>query len=445
MEKFDVVVLGAGPAGYSAAVRLAESGLKVVCVCGGEPGGTCLNCGCIPTKSLLKSAGRAALSPFPGNESAKLSFGDAVARAESAKLKLRAGVEFMLKKAGVLLVRGFGRIISKNIVEVSSESGVAEIWAEKILLAVGCAPKIPSSVACDGEIIVSASGALKFSSPPESAVVVGAGAIGCEFAQIWSSFGSKVVLVEFENRILPREDAECADVLRRRLRRSGIKIMVSTKVLSASVGPSGAVECIVDSEGRQERLKAERLLVCAGVRPDLEAVLSPGFSLDTTPQGFVSVDKNYRTSVGNIYAAGDVIGPPALAHAAEREGILAAESIMRGTCEEFGQCCSCVYTTPEIASVGMSESEARALFGDAVRVLKKPFAALGRAVADGCTEGFAKILYNASDGRVLGAHIAGERAGDIISVCALALKKKATVSDLRSVVFPHPSYSEILR
>ena len=159
----------------------------------------------------------------------------------------------------------------------------------------------------------------------------------------------------------------------------------------------------------------------------------------------VEGDKNYRTSVGNIYAAGDVIGPPALAHAAEREGILAADSIMRGTCEEFGQCCSCVYTTPEIASVGMSESEARALFGDAVRVLKKPFAALGRAVADGCTEGFAKILYNASDGRVLGAHIAGERAGDIISVCALALKKKATVSDLRSVVFPHPSYSEILR
>ena len=446
MEKYDVVVIGAGPAGYSAAVKLSKNGMRVACVFDGDVGGTCLNEGCIPTKTLLKAARDfSAAGSFGRAADAGAYYKKTLENIENVKSRLRKGIEFLFKTSDVVSLRGFAKIISRNEIDVALKDGTTEkIRADKILITAGCKMRKFPNIDYNPTRILTSSEALRLPNLPRSALIVGAGAIGCEFAQIWSSFGTGVTLIEMAKNILPTEDPECADVLRRVFRRSGICVKTSAKMLSVKTSGE-SVATTVESEGKMEEIESDCVLVCGGLSPDVKPLFAENLLPETDSRGFIKVDKNYRTSADNAYAAGDIIAAPTLAHAAEHEGELAADAIMKGKCDAFGECCSCVYTSPEIASIGMSESAAREKFGSVAKVSKVPFMVLGRAVADGNTDGFLKVVYNAEDGKILGAQIAGANAEDIVSVAAVALKKGATVDDLRSTIFPHPSYCEILK
>ncbi|PYN44996.1 MAG: dihydrolipoyl dehydrogenase [Candidatus Rokuibacteriota bacterium] len=439
---FDVAVVGTGPGGYVAAIRCAQLGLSVATVEDDRPGGVCLNWGCIPTKALLRNAevvtllGRAAefgirLSGFEAN------YAEAVQRSRKVADRMAKGVEFLFRKNKITLFPGRGTLTAKNVVEVKGATAAETIEARALILATGSEPKSLPGVAIDEKTVISSNGAVRNERAPKSIAVIGAGAVGVEFADVFAAYDVQVTLVEALPRIVPVEDEEVSKELTRAFTRRGIALKTGVKVVSVKPGGAGVV---VDLEG--EKLEVEQVLMAVGrtARTAGLGLESIGVQLE---RGFVKVSPHMETSVKGLYAIGDMAGAPLLAHKAMAEGVVAAEAIAGKSPRpvDYGNIPSCTYCRPQIASIGVTEARAREN-GREVVVGKFPFTASGKAVALGETEGFIKVIADKGTGELLGVHIVGAEATEIIHEFAVGRTLEATLEEIIHTIHAHPTLSE---
>ncbi len=446
METYDLIVIGTGPGGYHAAIRAAQLGLKVLAIEKAEVGGVCLNVGCIPTKALLHAAqvlkeseGASAFGLVLEKKALDLeklgAWRDAVVK------KLTGGVEFLFKSTGVKLKRGTAKLVGPNEVAV----GDSRFSAKHILLATGSRPAELPGFPFDEQRVVSSTGALKLENGvPKRFLAIGAGAIGLEFAAIYRAFGAEVTVVEFMDQILPESDSEVAGMLARALKKQGVKIKTGTKATGFEEKKDGLhVTLEAVSGGKTETLVVDKILVAVGRKPNSESLGLSAAGIQPDEKGFIPVNDRMQTSHPSIYAIGDLTKPPLLAHKAMREGIVAAEAIA-GHKAAFDQMIpAVVYTFPEFASVGLSEEAARAQ-GIEIKVGKFPFTANGRALTLQETSGMVKIISDAESDVVLGIHIVGPGASEMISEATLALEMGALTTDIELSIHPHPTLSESL-
>jgi dihydrolipoamide dehydrogenase len=451
LAPFDVVVIGSGPGGYVAAIRAAQLGLRTCLVEKDAAfGGTCLHWGCIPTKAMLhaaevlertRHASRFGISV--GGVSLDIeamhSYKDGVVR------KNARGVDFLLKKNGVETVKGIGRLSGKGTVEVVGSDGSSKrtLQARNIILATGSQVRDLPGVEFDGTSIISSDEALHLKTVPASMIVLGAGAVGVEFAAIYARFGSRVTLVELLPRVVPLEDEEISAELERAFRKRKIEVHTGTRV--ESVRPSeGMVEVVARKGDEMVNLSAEVLLVAVGRKPRIEGIGIEGTGV-VAENGFVKVDGMQRTGEPGVYAIGDIVSTPQLAHVASHEGIIAAEHIKGLPVQplDTDQIPSCTYCDPEIATIGLTEAEARRR-GHEVAVGKFPFAALGKAAVLGSQEGFAKVVRETRYDQLLGVHLIGPHVTDLIAEAGVAMRVESTVEELFHSVHPHPTLSEAL-
>ncbi|HNX04355.1 MAG TPA: dihydrolipoyl dehydrogenase [Opitutales bacterium] len=446
---YDLVVVGGGPAGYAGAIRAGQLDKKVACVEMERAGGTCLNWGCIPTKTLLKSAelyqSLARLGDFGLSIEGKPSFDFAkiVARSRSVSDKMAGGIEFLFKKNKVDYLRGKAVVQSADSVEIVDGPDKGKILKTKnVLIATGTKARQLPGLKVDGERVLTSREALVMKKRPESIVIVGAGAIGVEFAYFLNSLGTKVTLVEMLDQILPVEDEEVATLLARSYKKQGIDLRVGTKVENIAPGASSVKMELVKGDKR-EAIEAESLLLSIGVVANLDGVLGPNLKLELD-RGWIKADEFYRTSVKGIYGAGDIIGPPWLAHVATYEAVQAVGGIFGAlTPKRVKTFPGCTYCHPQVASVGLTEKklkEAKIPY----KVGKFPFTANGRAVAAGEAEGFIKVLTGEKYGEILGAHIVGPDATELIAEFALAMNCELTIDDIHATIHAHPTLSEAM-
>jgi len=441
-HKFDVAVVGTGPGGYVAAIRCAQLGLTVATVEDDRPGGVCLNWGCIPTKALLRNAevvtllGRAAefgirLRGFEVN------YAEAVQRSRKVADRMAKGVEFLFRKNKITLFPGRGTLTAKNVVEVKGATGAETIEARALILATGSEPKSLPGVAIDEKTVISSNGAVRNERAPKSIAVIGAGAVGVEFADVFAAYGVQVTLVEALPRIVPVEDEEVSKELTRAFTRRGIALKTGVKVASVKPGGAGVV---VDLEG--EKLEVEQVLMAVGRTARIAGLGLEGIGVQLE-RGFVKVSPHMETSVKGLYAIGDMAGAPLLAHKAMAEGVVAAEAIAGKSPRpvDYGNVPSCTYCRPQIASIGVTEARAREN-GREVAVGKFPFTASGKAVALGETEGFIKVIADKATGELLGVHIVGAEATEIIHEFAVGRTLEATLEEIIHTIHAHPTLSE---
>lgn len=449
MEKYDLVIIGGGPAGYVGAIRAAQLGLSVACVeLEQKLGGTCLRVGCIPSKALLEASERYEeaqkhLSDFGVNvASVELDLNKMMKRKESIVDGLTSGIDFLFKKNKVARYFGRGTIASAGKVKVHADDGTeTELSAKNIVIATGSNVAKLTGVELDGDRIGTSTEALSYPEVPAHLVVIGAGYIGLEMGSVWRRLGSKVTVVEYLDRILPGMDGEIAKDALKLFKKQGFEFRLGSKVTSARRDGEGVR---IDIEG-QESLSADRVLLAAGRTPNTEGLNLAAVGIETDRRGFVRVDEHYRTSVAGIYAIGDVIGGAMLAHKAEDEGVAVAELIAKGVGHvNYGAIPGVVYTHPEIATVGKTEEELSERGTD----FKKgvfPFIANGRARALNATDGKVKILADAKTDRILGVHIIGARAGDLIAEAVAAIEFGASSEDLARTCHAHPTLAECVR
>jgi len=453
-DSYDLVVIGSGPGGYIAAIRAAQLGMKVACV---EKytrlGGTCLNVGCIPSKALLQSsekfeeANHTLAAHGVKLSGVELDLETLLARKDKVVTDITKGVEFLFRKNKITWVQGTGKILAAGKVEVAlTAGGTQAIDAKAILIATGSEVMPLPGVEVDEKQIVSSTGAIAIPKVPKHLVVIGGGYIGLELGSVWRRLGSEVTVVEFLDRITPGLDLEVGKQLNRQLSKQGIQFKLSTKVTGAKKTKSGVTLTLEPAAGGPaEELKADVVLVSIGRRAyteglGLEAV---GVALDDKKR--VKVDGHFQTNVPGIYAIGDVIAGPMLAHKAEEEGVVFAE-ILAGQKPHlnYDAIPAVVYTWPEVASVGKTEEEVKAS-GVEYKIGKFPFLANGRAKANGDTEGFVKFIANAKTDRVLGCHIIGPDAGTMIAECALAMEFGASSEDIGRTCHAHPTLNEAVK
>jgi len=446
--KFDLIVIGAGPGGYTSAIRAAQLGFKVACVEREFLGGTCLNIGCIPSKALLDSSYRyhdikrlARRGINAANVSLDLSammgFKDEVVK------KMTRGVAYLFRKNKIEHLPGQAKIISPGVVEVNGASGVVSYTAKNILIVTGSAPIELPSLPFDGKNILSSTQALALPEIPKRLIVVGGGYIGVELGSVWNRLGSEVLVLEFLPGILPPSDREMATALQKSLEKQGMKFRFNTTADSAQVaGDKVRVNFKSGSETGTEEV--DKVLVCVGRRPVTDGLGLSEIGVVLDKKGFVKVDSQFATGVPGIYAVGDVIGGAMLAHKAEEEGVAAVE-IMAGKPAHvnYHACPAVVYTHPELAAVGFTEEEARQR-GE-IKIGKFPFAANGRAVGMDETEGFVKVIGDAKSDRLLGVHILGADASNMIAEATLAIEFAASVEDVGKAFHAHPTMPEALR
>uniref|UniRef100_A0A7C6E1S0 Dihydrolipoyl dehydrogenase n=1 Tax=Thermus tengchongensis TaxID=1214928 RepID=A0A7C6E1S0_9DEIN len=444
MEAYDLLVIGAGPGGYVAAIRAAQLGMRVGVVEKEKAlGGTCLRVGCIPSKALLETTERiyevqkgligAKVEGLTLDLPALMAHKDRVVQANTQ------GIDFLFRKNGIARHQGTARFLSdrKVLVEETGE----ELSARFILIATGSAPLLPPWAEVDFERVVTSTEALSFPEVPERLIVVGGGVIGLELGVVWHRLGAKVTVLEYLDRILPTMDAELSRAAERVFRKEGLEIR--TRVRVQAVRPEGK-GARVELEGG-EVLEADRVLLAVGRRPYTEGLSLENAGLATDERGRIPVDEHLRTQVPHIYAIGDVVRGPMLAHKASEEGIAAVEHMVRGYGHvDYLAIPSVVYTHPEVAGVGYTEEELKAQ-GIPYKVGKFPYSASGRARAMGETEGFVKVLAHAQTDRILGVHGIGARVGDVLAEAALALFFKASAEDVGRAPHAHPSLSEILK
>jgi len=441
-HKFDVAVVGTGPGGYVAAIRCAQLGLSVATVEDDRPGGVCLNWGCIPTKALLRNAevvtllGRAAefgirLSGFEAN------YAEAVQRSRKVADRMAKGVEFLFRKNKITLFPGRGTLTAKNMVEVKGATAAETIEARALILATGSEPKSLPGVAIDEKTVISSNGAVRNERAPRSIAIIGAGAVGVEFADVFAAYGVQVTLVEALPRIVPVEDEEVSKELTRAFTRRGIALKTGVKVASVKPGGAGVV---VDLEG--EKLEVEQVLMAIGRTARIAGLGLEGIGVQLE-RGFVKVSPHMETSVKGLYAIGDMAGAPLLAHKAMAEGVVAAEAIAGKSPRpvDYGNVPSCTYCRPQIASIGVTEARAREN-GREVAVGKFSFTASGKAVALGETEGFVKVIADKATGELLGVHIVGAEATEIIHEFAVGRTLEATLEEIIHTIHAHPTLSE---
>jgi dihydrolipoamide dehydrogenase len=445
--RYDVAILGGGPGGYVAAIRAGQLGLKTVLIEKEKVGGTCLHWGCIPTKALLESAEILRLSRRAGEfgvrvTEATLDLRAAQERKERVVKKNLMGTESLLKKNKVTTVRGTGRLTARDRIEVRRpDAGLQTVEASAIVLATGSRVGSLPMAPVDGRVVLSSDDVLGLDRVPESLLVIGAGAVGVEFASIYHTFGSKVILIEREPRLLPIEDADLGEALKRSFTRQGIEVHVGANLKNVRVEGDGAwSEFEVD--GETKRIRTERVLMAAGRKP-----VTDGIGLEAvgvaTDRGWVKVNEYQETSVPGIYAIGDITASPALAHVASHEGIVAVERIAKHPTHpvNYAAIPSCTYCHPEVASVGMTEAQAKAS-GRQVRVGRFPFTANSKAGILGEGDGFVKSVADAATGEILGVHIIGVRATEQIAESVVARHFEASALELAEVVHAHPTLAE---
>lgn len=449
MASYDLIVIGGGPAGYVGAIRAAQLGKKVACVENDRAGGTCLNWGCIPTKALLKNAELyQTLTKKADDFGLKISgleydWDKVIGRSRGVSDKLAGGIEFLFKKNKIDYIRGTGGLAANGKVEVVDSSGNKELHsAQNVLVATGCVSRELPFLPFDRKNVLSSKEAMLIPEQPESIVIIGAGAIGVEFAYFFNAFGTKVQIVEMEDRLLPVEDREVSAALEKSFKKQGIEVMTSTKTTSADVKDGSVTLTVEGIDGGDSReIEAEVCLVAVGVAPVLPSN-SEQLKLD---RGFIQVDDRYQTNIPNVYATGDIIGPPWLAHTASYEAIQAVEGMFDSQfqpkkVEVFP---GCTYCHPEVASVGLTE-EACKDKGIDYKVGKFPFQASGRALAVADSEGFVKILIDPKYGEILGAHIIGSGATELIAEMGLAITTESTYEDIEATIHAHPTLAEAI-
>jgi dihydrolipoamide dehydrogenase len=443
MKQFDLVVIGAGPGGYVAAIRAAQLGMKVAVAERGKPGGVCVNWGCIPSKAILSSAGmfedmKNAASYGIRCQGVEADYGEVIRRSRKVADRMSRGVAYLFKKNNIELVPASAKVTSPTTVRVGEE----ELSARNILVATGTSVRGLPGIEPDGGVIITSDDALAQEQLPRSVTVLGGGAVGVEFAYIYRAFGAEVSLVEMEDQILPRTDREVAEALSKSLRKKGIRVLTSAP---AKGYDKGGRTLTVTRDGKEETLVADKLLVAVGRK-----VLSADLGLEACgveiDRGIVKVDDRLRTSCPTIWAIGDVTGGMMLAHKASAEGVAAAEAIagMDSRRPDPDRIPACVYCRPEVATIGLSEEEAKRR-GVECKVASFPFTALGKAVASGHTEGFVKMIAEAKYGEVIGCHILGAGAPDMIGEMSLGRTLEATFREIGRTVHAHPTLPEAIR
>lgn len=446
--EYDLVVIGGGPAGYAGAIRAGQLGKKVVCIEGERAGGTCLNWGCIPTKALLKSAEllQKLQKPEVFGLSAKevsFDFAKVMARSRSVSDQMAKGVEFLFRKNKVEYIVGSGQIAVPGMVEVTDGAQKGKFFKTKnILLATGCRMRRLPGLEVDGTRVMTSREALAAKALPRSIIIVGAGAIGVEFAYFYNALGSKVTLVEMLPQILPVEDEEVSKLLERSFTKQGIAIHTATKCENFRVGPDGVKVTLV-KDGQSQEVEADSVLSAIGVVPNLEGAVSNKVKLELE-RGYVKVGDAYETSVKGIYAAGDIIGPPWLAHVATFEAVSAVNGMFGfAPAHRVKNFPGCTYCQPQVASTGLTEKLAKEKGLD-YKVGKFPFTAAGKAVASNEAEGFVKVIADAKTGEIYGAHIIGAEATEMIAEYGLAMELEATVAEVHHNIHAHPTLTEAL-
>lgn len=447
---YDVIVIGSGPGGYVTAIRAAQLGLKVAVVEKENLGGICLNWGCIPTKSLLKSAQaleyaiHAADYGVSIEGEVKADFGAMVKRSRGVADGMSKGIQFLFKKNKVESIFGMGKLAGKNEVEVTDDSGKKTTYTAKhIILATGARSRELPNLIQDGEKIIGYRKALTLDKQPESMVVVGSGAIGSEFAYFYQSIGTEVTLVEFLPNVVPNEDEDVSKQLERSFKKMKMKVFTSSSVESVDASGKKCKVTIKTKKGEQI-VEADVVLSAVGISPNTE-----GIGLEErgvkTEQGRVKVDEFYKTNVEGVYAIGDIVAGPALAHVASAEGIVCIEKIagLNPTPIDYGNIPGCTYTSPEVSSVGLTEAKAKEA-GYELKIGKFPYSASGKASAAGQKDGFVKLIFDAKYGELLGAHMIGGNVTEMIAEMVVAKKLEITGHELLKTIHPHPTMSEAI-
>ncbi len=452
LEKFQAVVIGGGPGGYVCAIRLSQLGLKTACIeSRGSLGGTCLNVGCIPSKSLLnlseefnKLKGMANKGIEIGN--IKLNLSKMMKSKDKAVTVLTKGVEFLLKKNKVTYFKGHGSFKSKNEILIKDDQNKERvIQAEKIIIATGSVAVSLPGIEIDEKIIVSSTGALKLDKVPNKMIVVGGGYIGLEMGSVWSRLGAEVQVVEFLDHITPGMDKEISSEFMKILKKQGIKFNMQNKVEKITKNNSGAVVLTTDKDGNKSSFECDVVLISVGRKPNTKGLNLDVLDIDLDQNKRIKTDKTFKTNVENIYAIGDVIDGPMLAHKAEDEGIAVAENIAGQSGHvNYETIPGVIYTTPEVASIGKTEEQLKEL-NKKYKVGKFSFMANSRAKAIDDVEGFVKILADEHTDKVLGAHIIGPHAGELIAEIGIAMEFGASSEDIARTCHAHPTFSEAVK
>jgi dihydrolipoyl dehydrogenase len=445
-DNYDVVVVGTGPGGYVAAIRCAQLGLSVAAVEDDRPGGVCLNWGCIPTKSLLRNAEVVNLfqraEEFGINVTAwHADYAHAVQRSRRVADRMAKGVEFLFRKNKITLVPGAGSLTGRTSVQVKGKDGQRTLEAKAVILATGSEPKSLPGVAIDETRIISSNGAVRNEARPGSLIIIGAGAVGIEFADVYTAYGTQVTVLEALPRVLPLEDEEASAHIARLFTRRGITIRTGVKVQALKPG-SDSVQVELEADAKTEQLRADQVLMAVGRAARTKAVGLEGVGI-ALERGFVKVSPLMETSVQGIYAVGDMTGNQLLAHKAMAEGVVAAEAIAGRSPRpvDYGNIPSCTYCRPQVASIGISEAKAKA-DGHEVSVGRFPFTANGKAVALGETDGFLKVVADKATGELRGVHIVGPEATELIHEFAVGRTLEATLEEIIHTIHAHPTLSE---
>ena len=451
-EKFQVVVIGGGPGGYVCAIRLAQLGLKTACIeSRGSLGGTCLNVGCIPSKSLLNLSEEFHKVKTLANKGieigeVKLNLNKMMKSKDKAVTVLTKGVEFLLKKNKVTYFKGHGSFKSKNEISIKDDQNKETlIQAEKTVIATGSVPVSLRGIEVDEKIIVSSTGALKLEKVPNKMVIVGGGYIGLEMGSVWSRLGAKVEVVEFLDHITPGMDKEISSEFMKILKKQGIKFNMQNKVETIQKSASGAIVSTLDKDGNKNNFECDVVLISVGRKPNTDGLNLEDLGVNLDERNRIKTDKNFQTNIKNIYAIGDVIDGPMLAHKAEDEGIAVAENIVGQSGHvNYDTIPGVVYTSPEVASIGKTEEQLKEL-NKKYKVGKFSFMANSRAKAIDDTEGFVKILADEQTDKVLGAHIIGPHAGELIAEIGVAMEFGASSEDIARTCHAHPTFSEAVK
>jgi len=447
-KSFDLIVIGSGPGGYVAAIRAAQLGMNVACVEDQDLGGVCLNIGCIPTKAMLTSAllaNEMKQAEQHGIMAKDVTFdlGPAQERSRRVVKQMTSGIGHLFKKNKITHIDGFGRLAGAGKVDVQKDGATTSYAAQHVVIATGSRPRDLPVLKIDEDRIWSSTGALMQTQAPGSLFIVGAGAIGMEFADVYESFGTKVTIVEAMDHILPLEDAEVSKFMERTYKKRGMDIHTGAFFQSAEIKPDGVTVTFKDKKGELQTVEVDYVLSAVGRVPNSENLGLDEAGVKVDDRGFIVVDEQLRTSVPGVYAIGDVAGNQLLAHKASHEGIVCVEHIAgqgHGTVD-YSNVPNCTYCHPEVASVGLTEAQAKEA-GHDIEVGKFPWVGIGRAVASGHSDGFVKIIRDTQYSEILGAHIVGPHATELIAEFVVGRHLEATVEEMEKAMHPHPTLSE---
>lgn len=447
-KKYDLIVIGGGPAGYAGAIRAGQLGKKVLCIEVERAGGTCLNWGCIPSKALLKSAQTYQTMKHSdvfgfSCKDITVDFEKVMNRSRNVADTMGKGIEFLFKKNKVDYIVGRAHLTSPENVEITEGTEKGKIFSSKnILIATGCKARQLPGVSVDGKFIMTSREALAMKSMPKSIAILGAGAIGVEFAYFLNAFGCKVTLIEMMPTIVPIEDNEISEALKRSFEKQGITIYTNTKAENIKLN-NKSVKMDIVSADKKTTIEVDALLIAIGLVSNTEGLLPANLKLEMD-KGFIKVDNNYQTNIKGIYAAGDIIGAPWLAHVATYEAVQAVNGMFGiSQANRVKLFPGCTYSQPQIASIGLTEQKAKEK-GLKYKIGKFPFSASGKAVAVNHPEGFVKLIVDDQHGEILGAHIIGSDATELIAEYALAMTLEATAEEIHQTIHAHPTMSEAL-